>query len=528
MKIKKALALVIAAVMLLSITACKKNPTGDTSSLSEEVTNKGTKGYMTLLYSAADTFNPYTLKTDINRQLCKLLYEPLVKLDNEFNPVYSVAESVVIEGNKCTVKIKSLKFSDGSDLTADDVVYSYKLAKNSQSAYSAKLYEVNSATAADSHTVVFSLTKNDPYFVNVLDFPILKSGSDNITDSDSVLQPPIGCGRFKVSDDRLSLVFNDMCSGKKGSITEIKLINAPDSEAVSHYVEVGAADMYYSDISDGNILRMSGKKLDINLNNLVFIGINQNVGALGENALRQALSSGIDRVKLCRDAYYNNALPATGFFNPVWAETKAVQNIQIEAKSQITVENLEKIGYNSLDKQGYRVSKSGSRLSFSLLVNSENRIRAAAAKMIADQLSAYGIRINVVEKSYADYTACLAEGNFQLFLGEVMLTENMDISALVTEGSPIAYGLKKEDGEASDIADTEGEPAPVKSGEVIKGFYEGNNTIADVASVLQTEMPLIPVCYRTGVLFSNDNIENVENSSADDIYFSIDSYIYNN
>ena len=63
---------------------------------------------------------------------------------------------------------------------------------------------------------------------------------------------------------------------------------------------------------------------------------------------------------------------------------------------------------------------------------------------------------------------------------------------------------------------------------VVNGFYKGENTIADIATVLQTEMPAIPVCYRTGVLFSNENIENVNNASASDIYFSIESYIYNN
>ena len=62
---------------------------------------------------------------------------------------------------------------------------------------------------------------------------------------------------------------------------------------------------------------------------------------------------------------------------------------------------------------------------------------------------------------------------------------------------------------------------------VIKGFYAGKNTIADIAMILQTEMPFIPVCYRTGVLFCNDNIENITRSSESDIYFSIESYIIN-
>ena len=431
------------------------------------------------------------------------------------------------KGKECTVKLKTLTFSDGSNITADDVVYSYNLARKSNSSYAYKLYEVQKVSAADSQTVVFKLNKADPYFINVLDFPILKKGSDSITDSDSVLQPPIGSGRYKVNDERKGFVINQNYYGKKGSIKEIRLINAPDMESVSHYVEIGAADIYYSDISDGRILRMSGKKTDINLNNLIYIGVNHNYGDLGKVELRQAISSALDRQKICTNAFYNNALAATGFFNPVWSETKSVQNIQIEAKTEISIENLKKIGYNSLDKGGKSPK-------FTLLVNSENRIKAAAAAMIAEQLSLCGIKVTVVEKRYAQYIECLKKGDFQLYLGEIKLTENMDITQMVSQKGTAAFGIKKQvsDKTDKDKSNTETEKQNTQTAatveEVLNSFYSGANTIADIASVLQSEMPFIPVCYRTGILFSNDNIENVNNSSASDVYFSIESYLCKN
>lgn len=537
MKLRKVTALMLAVCLIFCFAGCKREA-DDTSSKVSNPTESKTRNYMTLLYSAADTFNPYEVETDINRQLCKLLYEPLVKLNNEFEPVNSLAYSIKVEEKVCTVVIRDAVFSDGSAVTASDVVYSFNLAKASEGVYASKLYSCSKAEAADGKTVIFTLEKNDPYFINLLDFPVLKSGSEKITDSDSVLQPPIGCGRFKVNETRNGLVINESYYGNKSSITEIKLINSPDIESVSHYVEVGAADMYYSDISDGNILRMSGNKIDINLNNLVYIGINSNYGALANTELRQALSSGIDRVKISRDAFYNNALAATGFFNPVWKETKSLQNIQIEANSQITIENLDKIGYNVLDEDLVRVNASGTPLRFTLLVNSENRIRAAAAQMIADQLAQYGIKIAVIEKNYEAYLESLKSGDFQLFLGEVKLTDNMDFSSLITKGGSAAYGIAyQSDNTQADNADNnEGQTEALQEEQknsgnasaVIEGFYAGENTVSDVATVLQTEMPLIPVCYRTGVLFCNDNIENVTGSSASDIYFSIESYKYNN
>ncbi len=522
-------------VFCLFFTACGKSdaPSKDVSSNKSESASKGSRDYLTLLYSNADSFNPYTVKTDTNRQIVKLLYESLVKINDRFEAVNSLASSVKVEGNVCTVSLKSVKFSDGTSLTAEDVVYSCELARNSETGYKDKLYEVQSVKS-EGGKVVFTLTKNDPYFANVLDFPIIKKGSDTLTDSDSVSLPPIGCGRFKLNENLDGMVQNEHYHGKIENIKKIKLINAPDTESVAHYTEIGAADMYYTEISDGQITRMSGNRAEVNLNNLVYIGINQNYAPLNQPNLRQAISSAVDRTKLCKTAYYNNALPATGFFHPYWKETNSVQNLQISANGEITVENLEEIGYNKLDGEGVRVNSNGIPLKFTLLVNSENRIRVLAANTVASQLKAVGIGVTVIEKPYDQYLAALQSGSFQLYLGEIKLTDNMDISPLLTSGGSAGFGMPN----IPQVSDQEKVEAEEENGEetntvlrgsssetVLKEFYNSNATIKDVASVLQTDMPVVPLCYRTGVLFYNKNIRNVKKSSSGDIYFSIESYL---
>ena len=540
MKLNKIICCVLCFLLALSFSGCKKSDGNLSGSLPEENLTLRTdaKDYITLLYSAADSFNPYTLKTDINRQIVKLLYEPLVKLNNNFEVVNSLASSVEMNGKECRVTLKNARFSDGTTLSSDDVIYSYNLARNSETSYGKKLYEVESVRREGESGLVFNINKNDPYFPAVLDFPIIKKGSDTLTDSDSVSLPPVGCGKYRLNDEYNGMVANDYYFEKPKSISNIKLVNAPDSESVAHYTEIGAADIYFTEISDGNITRMSGNRQEINLNNLVYLGFNQNYAPLGEQRLRQAISSALDRVKFCESAYYNNALPATGFFHPAWKETSSVQNIQIEAKSEITIENLEEIGYNKLNGEGLRVGSNGVPLKFTLLVNSENRIRVLAANTVAKQLKTVGIGISVVEKSYADYLSCLQSGNFQLYLGEIRLTENMDFSQLVLEGGAVAFGLPKVDSaeegaeepkeeeteQENEEEETDPKEKDTSSQSVLNEFYNGNATVRDVAAVLQTEMPIVPICYRTGVLFYNENIENVINSSFSDIYFSIYSY----
>lgn len=522
---KRFLSILLTFLLVFSVVGCDKekstNKKGNTNQEKAEI-----KDGITLLYSQQDGFNPYTVTTETNRSIVKLLYEPLVKLDNEFGAVYSVAKGVEISDKTLTVTLKSLKFSDSTSVTAEDVVYSFNLAKASATDYASQLYNISSASATDAKTVVFTLYKHDPYCENSLTFPILKKQSDTITDTDGVLLPPIGSGRFRVNDVGDGLIKNENNTEYKGTIKKVRLINSPDVESVTHYAQIGAADLYFTDIIDSGLTRMTGEKLDINLNNMVYLGINQNYGILSENLMRQAISTAIDRSVICKNAYFNNSVAATGFFNPVWSAVNSVQNIQNKTNNKITVENLEKIGYNDLDNTGTRVDLNGNKLQFTLLVNSENPTRVAAAKLIASQLSQFGIKISIIEKSYTDYVTALQSGDFQLFLAEIKLTDNMDISPLVTVGGSAAYGLpaaKPQD----QTEEAEKEPTVSNIEKIINGFYTAQNGITDVASVLLSEMPFVPICYRTATLFYNDKIENVNTASKCDIYFSIDSYIYN-
>ena len=100
----------------------------------------------------------------------------------------------------------------------------------------------------------------------------------------------------------------------------------------------------------------------------------------------------------------------------------------------------------------------------------------------------------------------------------------MDMSGLVMTGGSAAYGIVKpkplEDGTvpADNIADS------------ISALYSGNATVPDTAGVLITEMPVIPVCYRNGLLFSNNNIKLSSgekiSASRSDIFLSAEDYVY--
>ena len=524
---KKTFCIIFSFILILCLGACRELPT--TLSAPTENENKIIKendpGVFNLLYCYGDSFNPYFSKTTSNRQVALLLFDSLVKCDNSFSAVFALAQSAEVTENVCTVTLRDAVFSDGTPVTADDVVYSYNLAKESPR-YMHNFYEVVSVTMINSKTISFELTQHDPYFANLLDFPILKSGSSDVADADGKELPPIGCGRYVLAEDNLSLKQNENYYGAKGIITRVNLINSPDAASTSHYVEVGACDAYYTE-SD-NIVRMSGKKIDVNLNHLIYIGVNTNYGSLATKEMRYALSSAIERSAICRTAYYNKALSATGFFHPDFKPTLAVQTIENIPNHKITVENLSKIGYNNMNSNGFYSNSSGNNPVFSLIVNSENVARVTAAKLIAQQCKAAGIQINVVECSYEQYLDRLTKGDFHLYLGEVKLSNNMDFTQLVTPGGSAAYGIGPvKTPEESDAPSTDIVPDTATKSNcelILESYHTGTCSISDVAATLLTEMPQIPICYLSGAMFYTSDIKGGVFASESDIYLNIENY----
>ncbi len=533
---KRIICLFLILCLALCLVSCKEAAKNNTSSstISKEPSQTKKESSLELLYSYGDSLNPYLSKTTLNRQISSLLFDGLVKVNNNFEPVFVLAESVKIDKNICTVNLRDAVFTDSSAVTADDVIYSYNLAKENPR-YMHNFYEVVSLTAVNSKTLSFELSQHDPYFTNLLTFPILKSGSSGLTDADGKEILPIGCGRYVLSKDKLNLEQNENYFGKKSSITKINLVNSPDQASTSHYVEVGIADVYYTESE--NIIRMSGKKTDVSLNRLVYIGINNNVDILKSKEIRYAISAAIDREAVCRTAFYNKADSATGFLNPNFKPTEAIQTIGEKPNSKITVENLSKIGYNNMNSDGFYANSNGNVPTLTLLVNSENVSRVTAAKLISEQCRAVGIKIDVVECTFEQYLERLTNGDFELYIGEVQILNNMDFTQLVTPDGSAAYGVKLKETEDktptnnststnSQTSDEAQESEIVKSycETMLESYHNGSCSITDVATTLLTEMPQIPVCYLNGVMFYNSDIKNVGEASMGDIYFNIENY----
>ncbi|MBQ0083878.1 MAG: hypothetical protein KBS52_03840 [Clostridiales bacterium] len=555
---RRILSLITVLCLVFSVTACKQ----DSGNSNEKDSHKSENSdvVLSVAYNETDSFDPYAAKTDVNRLLCTLLYDSPVRVNEDFTYENLLAKEIKVSGNVCSITLADASFSDGSPVTSDDVIYSFNAAKKSESRFAAILKSIKSAEKSDGKTVRFILEKNDAYAANLLTFPIIKSGSNTKKDENGIALLPVGSGRYTADLKNEQLIANPNWAFGKVSQKSLRLVNAAGEEALSHVIDIGAIDVYFTNLDDCKIMRMQGNRKNITLNNLVYIGFNAKDPICKQVNFRHAVSSALDRAKICEEAYFTNAVPATGIFHPNWSEVSSIQSILGTSNINIAIENLNQIGYNSNGSAPFAVNSAGEELTVKLLVNKENQFRTGAADMIVKQLALSKIKVIKEVLPFSQYKAKLESGDFQLYLAETEILNNMDVSPLLCPGGSVAYGIPKEKDKNSKTSsskeETSSEPdesfakepfdvtsyEETVSGEttssttssaiepesepissvtlegVIKGFYAGKNTIADIASMAISEMPVVPVCYRTGILLCSTKISDFSNSCESDIY----------
>lgn len=548
MQIKR-LAAFLTAVSMLMLSACLgKSPDGTNSASAPVSDSSAAAETLSLLYSMSDSLDPYKAETQMNRSLATLLYDPLFKLDTSFQPKAVLAEKTEVNKAEYTVTLKTARFTDGTAVTAADVVYSLKLAlAASLTAHPQNLASVKSYKATSDKTVVITLFEADPYFSNLLTFPIIKSGSDSRKDENNIALPPIGSGRYVYDADSRTLNANGDYFSEKPSVPSIKLINAPDSTVTEYNLEVGNVSIYYTDLSDGSIPPMSGNASAVDLNDLVYLGVNLSNKHLKNVEMRYALAAAIDRTSVTEEAYYSYAKPAEGLFNSAWEDAKGLQTLTSAANTENVVANLSKIGYNRRDENGYCLDSNGKNFKFRLVAYSGNERRLNAAKLICEQLDTAGFRVELVALEWETYVTALNSGNFDLYIAETRLPDNMNISQLVKSDGSLAFGIpeivvpdisatpdtdtdkdgsNKTDGAAGETPDgntseTESNTETYLLNSALDGFYSGELSIVDVIQAFNAEMPIIPICHRCGITVCSSALYSEKMSSPTDAFFGI-------
>jgi peptide/nickel transport system substrate-binding protein len=462
----------LAAVTLLFCSCGTKteNPEGQETPVYEDKANPEIV-QITLPYSQSDSLNPFFATGVENSAVAFLYCQPLfeVKSDYSFEPV--LAESYELKDSNITVALKPAFFSDGSTVAARDVVYSFNLAKQSP-AFSTRLASVQSAIAV-GNSVSFVFASPDAFGMNLLSFPVVKSGTAGSPD-----EVPTGSGIFMMSGDEVMTL--NPYSEVTSEINTVYLYNVKQLQYIVNELQIGNFNYLFEDLSEGQYKSIVAENKTVTLNNLVFLGINSNDTLLSSSALRTAIYYAVDKGNVSAQAYQGYSKAAVTPFNPDFYMLDGLSLPSVNGDREKSLSILKKLGYNMFNSSGVRTNGS-QPLSMSLIVNSDNAFRTAAAYKIADGLRELGFGIKVEAIDSESYRQRIAAGNFQLYLGEIKLTENLDLS--VFKDSFAGSGIDKS----------------IKFFEYFSLFRQNAVGITELIDSFYDDMPFVPVCYRAGI-----------------------------
>jgi len=193
--------------------------------------------------------NPLLAISDADRDLASLVYAGLMGLSGKGSLVPVLAESYTVspDGKSYTFVLRSnAKFTDGTPVTAQDVVFTVRKAQDSalKSPEYANWSGV-SVSAVDTRTVRFALAKPYAPFLGLTTLGILPSRLwQNISNEEfpfSTLETnPVGAGPFKVSD---------ISRDASGLIKNVSLVANPDAVLGRPYLD-GIRFNFYSRAED--------------------------------------------------------------------------------------------------------------------------------------------------------------------------------------------------------------------------------------------------------------------------------------
>ncbi|MFI3142381.1 MAG: ABC transporter substrate-binding protein [Clostridia bacterium] len=498
---------------LLAITAsfygCSNDETDETITETETTEEETTAEDVVVKdvvigYYADESLNPYLTTSSANQKIASLLYDSLVTLDSSYDPYCELASAFNIDENKIIINLKDgLVFSDGTTLDAHDIAYSFELAKESYF-YSSRLSNFQSITTGTDE-IIFTLYETDVYAVSCLNFPIVKSGTGEA-------DVPTGSGSYKAELDGSTyyLVQNTKSTTSEELLTTtINLLDISKSDESNLYLlQIGDLSFYYDDLSSPASQNITANTAEISTNNLVYLGMNNSNIIFENDNIAEAFYWAIDINQIVSSCFDSYAEAAVTIFNPDWYGASDYSNVTFSQNTQKANELLENSGY-VYGSQSYR-SNSTDALSFTLIVNSESEAKIETAELIQEQLAQIGVEVIISELSFDEYTQALEDGEYDLYVGEIKLSSNMDLSVFFDEDGAANYGISVSESLSTAYSD----------------FISGNIDISTFLSVLDEQRPIIALCYKTSLAYYSRELQYTYLSDSIDIFANVYSWTY--
>lgn len=520
MKKIRILSLMLALLMLL--TACGSADPEAEETISgwepgEELgIGEAADDVFSLNYNSSASLNPYATNDLDNLLIGQLVYENIFELDDSYNLSSRViAEYSNTGGTYWMFKIKEdIPMHDGSTLTAYDVAYSIQQAMRS-SRYRGRFASVYGAGASSETDFAVSLAKPDMLFPYLLTIPIVKDGSVNES-------RPAGSGPYMhVADADYVQAFADY--GADVPVERIYMKEYTDTESIITAFEDGYIDLVLNDTSSATNLGYGGNTETrwYTTTNMHYFGFNMSSELAAMPGVRYAIGLAVDRQYAAETLMQGDALPSALPVSPTSPYYDESIASPIEFNLQLCAQVLANAGLSDRDADGMLEYLSYSVLhdvELDVIVCSQSAGKGDVCNRLAEDLESVGVKLNVIELSWADYVSALngtdldADGepdvHFDMYYAEVKLGADFDLTSLFS-GS-MNYGGIEDENYASYI-----------NAFLAAGDLERPAALSNMLTYIAQNAPIIPVCFERHEVITRRNVITGIEVTSSNVFYNI-------
>ena len=411
------------------------------------------------------SFDPITCPDGVQQTVASLLYEGLFALDDRFEPQCVLCSDWSCDRAALTYTFtlrEDAAFSDGSPLTADDVLATYRRAADS-ARFGARFGNIASMDSSGGRELTLTLRAWDASLPALLDVPIVKKGTEQ-------RDAPLGTGPYVYEPDGPALLASTLWWQKLPlPVERFALLPVKDENAAAQAFTSGDAGLLSLDLTALSTIYadVPADLTDAPSTAMLYLGFNTSRAVFSDAALRRAFGCAIDREQLVRACFASHARsaqfplsPASPLYPTALEQSCSPQDYEAAAATLLSDGSQE----------------------LSLLVNEENVARVAAAEQLARWLSTDRLACTVLALPWEEYCAALEAGEFDLYLAEARLPANWDCGALLHADGALNFGayfsVLTERALAAFLADP------------------SDATVRDLCERLRDEAPFVPLAFK--------------------------------
>ncbi|WP_313894601.1 ABC transporter substrate-binding protein [Psychrobacillus sp.] len=336
-----------------------------------------------------DSLDPYQSAATDTSSMMDNVFDGLFDTNEKGELIPNLADSYEISEDGLTYMFQlkeGVKFHDGSDFSAEDVVYSYsKLAGlKTGEPMNSKFAGISSIEVVSDYEVVVSLKEIDSSFIARNIVAIVPS------DYEQQSKQPIGAGPFKFKEykagQQLVLVKNAdyYLEGKTPKVDEVQFKIMPDAQSSILAMQAGEIDVLPGITEQG--LMQLGDSVEVvsgPQNMVQLMALNNSFGPLSDIRVRQAINYAIDKDSIIDTVAEGKATKLGSNFSP--------------AMDFYFEEGLENFYETNIEKAKQLMAEAGFADGFDLqlTVPSDYQFHVDTAQMLASQLQQININVKI-------------------------------------------------------------------------------------------------------------------------------------